>query len=245
MNPTILRTNATPVYDFLSLLHASLDSGDSLSGKRILDCGAGGPLPPLSIFAECGMTAVGIDISDTQLEKAKTYAAQHGLSIDLRQADMRSLPFEDASFDYVYEHYSMCHLSKADTARAISEMHRVLKPGGIAFLGVVSQDCWPGSEYGEERAPGERWMIEAGEDVCHSLFDDDEALRLLSEWEIAFRKKDCTFFGAPDVSEDAWMALYGEAPMPCTQEEWAAHYARREHFYQYVHHYFYLEKPEV
>jgi ubiquinone/menaquinone biosynthesis C-methylase UbiE len=32
----------------------------------------------------------------------------------------------------------MCHLSKADTARAVSEMHRVLKPGGLGFLGVIS-----------------------------------------------------------------------------------------------------------
>ena len=245
MNPIILRTNATQVYDLLSILHASLDSGDSLRGKRILDCGAGGPIPPLAIFAEQGMEAVGIDISDAQLEKAKTCAAQRGLSIDLQRADMRSLPFEDASFDVVYEHYSMCHLPKADTACAIAEMRRVLKPEGIAFLGVVSQDCWPGSDHGEERAPGERWMIENGEEVCHSLFDDEEAIQLLSDWDIAFRRKECFFFGAPEISQEEWMALHGEAPLTVDRNEWAAQYENRDRFYQYVHHYFYLEKPSA
>lgn len=36
------------------------------------------------------------------------------------------MPFEAETFDYVYEHYSMCHLSKKDTALAIDEMYRVL-----------------------------------------------------------------------------------------------------------------------
>ena len=52
MNPTILRTNAPAVYQFLCILNASLESGENLRGKKILDCGAGGPVPPLAIFAE-------------------------------------------------------------------------------------------------------------------------------------------------------------------------------------------------
>lgn len=242
MNPTILRTNATAVYRFLSILHASLDDGDSFAGKKILDCGAGGPIPPLAIFAEQGLDAFGIDISESQVAKALEFADQTDLPIHLQQGDMRHLPFEDDTFDYVYEHYSMCHLSKADTVTAIAEMKRVLKPGGIAFLGVVSQDCWPLSSYGEERSPGERWMIEGGEETCHALFTDEESDRLLAAWDIAFKEKVISFVGGTSITEEEWKALYPEAPTPCSREEWAARYSKRTNLCKYVHAYYYLEK---
>lgn len=243
MNPTILRTNATAVYRFLSILHASLDAGDSLTGKKILDCGAGGPVPPLAVFAEQGLDAYGIDISHVQVSKAQEFAAQSNLSIQLQTGDMRQMPFDDDTFDYVYEHYSMCHLTKADTAIAIEEMKRVLKPGGIAFLGVVSQDCWPLSSYGEERSPGERWMIEGGEETCHALFTDQESDQLLAAWDIAFKEKAIAYVGGEQVSEDAWKALHPEAQRECSLVNWMEQYPERTRLFRYVHTYYYLEKP--
>jgi len=245
MNPTILRTNATAVYRFLSILYASLEPEGRLLGKKILDCGAGGPVPPLAIFAEQGMDAHGIDISESQILKARAFAERTGLPIHLQVADMRSIPFGDNTFDYAYEHYSMCHLSKADTAKAIAEIHRILKPGGIAFLGLVSQDCWPLSFFGEERSPGERWMVEGGSEVCHSLFTDEEAAGLLPAWDIAFAEKMITSTDGATLSETQWEALHGEAPAPCTLEKWMAMYPKRESMCQYVHTYYYLEKPTV
>jgi len=242
VNPTILRTNATAVYRFLSVLHASLDKGASFAGKKILDCGAGGPVPPLAIFAEQGLDAYGIDISESQIAKAQEFSRQTGLTIHLQQGDMRRIPFEDNTFDYVYEHYSMCHLSKADTAVAISEMRRVLKPEGIAFLGVVSQDCWPLSSYGEERAPGERWMIEGGEETCHALFTDEESDQLLAAWDIAHKEKAVSFVGGESLAEEEWEALYPEAPATCSREEWTAQYTKRTNLCKYVHAYYYVEK---
>ena len=242
MNPTILRTNATAVYRFLSILHTSLAKGDSFTGKKILDCGAGGPVPPLAIFAEQGLDAYGIDLSENQVAKAKAFIEQSGMSIHLQTGDMRQIPFDDDTFDYVYEHYSMCHLSKADTAAAISEMKRVLKPGGIAFLGVVSQDCWPLSSYGEERSPGERWMIEGGEETCHSLFTDQESDQLLASWDVAFKEKAIAYVGGEALSEEDWEALHPDAPSACSLSEWKAQYEQRANLCKYVHTYYYLEK---
>ena len=216
MNPTMLRTNATAVYRFLSILHASLDKGDSFAGKNILDCGARGPVPPLAIFAEQGLGAYGIDISENQVAKARAFVKRRGLSIHLQTGDMRQIPFDDNTFDYVYEHYSMCHLSKEDTAAAIAEMKRVLKPGGIAFLGVVSQDCWPLSSYGEERSPGERWMVEGREETCHSLFSDQESDQLLAAWDVAFKAKAIAYVGGEALSEEEWEGLHSEALATCS-----------------------------
>ncbi len=89
----------------------------------------------------------------------------------------------------------MCHLSKQDTAIAVGEMRRVLKPNGLCFLGVISTDCWPKSLFGEEREPGEYWGEEDGKsNVLHSMFTDQEANELVSEWEVVSKEKQVRYF---------------------------------------------------
>ena len=243
MSPIILRTNATAVYRFLSLMNAQLEEDESLAKKRILDCGAGGPIPPLALFAEQGMACVGIDVSERQLESARAFAERTDLTIDLQQADMRSLPFPDASFDYVYEHYSMCHLNAADTRRTIGEMRRVLKPGGLAFLGVISNESWPLSAYGEERNPGEYWMVEGGEETLHGLFSDEASDALVANWELLAKEKAVLHVGGRDISKEQWAALHGEAPRPCSLGEWNAQYGQRRSFFCRVQSYYVVRKP--
>ena len=104
MKPIILRRNASPVYSFLSLMN-DVNEEDSLAGKKILDCGAGGVLPPLSLFAPFGMALFGIDSSEAQLEKAEAFLKKNAIVAVLQKGDMRELPFEDETFEYVYEHY--------------------------------------------------------------------------------------------------------------------------------------------
>lgn len=66
----ILRTNAIPVYGFLSRIAAALPEGETLTGRTILDCGAGGPVPPSALFCQHGLQTWGIDASQAQLERA-------------------------------------------------------------------------------------------------------------------------------------------------------------------------------
>jgi len=55
------------------------------------------------------------------------------LSADVREADAESLPFPDASFDFVWS-WGVIHHS-SDTGRVIAEIARVLRPGGrLAFM---------------------------------------------------------------------------------------------------------------
>ena len=122
MEKIVLRSNATPVYAFLSMLEERRARDEAPPGKKVLDCGAGGPLPPLTLFHQHGYETCGIDISDTQLAQAREFCEQHQINLDMRKGDMRALPFDDGAFDYVYEHYAMCHLNKADTAKAVNEM---------------------------------------------------------------------------------------------------------------------------
>jgi ubiquinone/menaquinone biosynthesis C-methylase UbiE len=245
MENVILRTNAIPVYGFLSFINARHPQREISQRSKILDCGAGGPLPPLALFHRHGFEAWGIDASDKQLEKARQYCKQQGIELYLRAGDMRRIPFEDETFDYVYEHYSMCHLSKRDTALAVNEMYRVLKPQGLCFLGVISVDSWPKSLFGQEKMPGEYWGEEGGDDpTLHSMFSDEEADELVSAWEIVSKEKQIRYLreAAREISLEEWMALQKEAKGRRSQEAWQARYASRTNMFQYAHLYFLLKK---
>lgn len=74
----------------------------------------------------------GFDLSPAMVELARARAEELSLDIELRVADATALPYEDASFDTVVCTYSLCAIP--DPAAAISEMRRVLRPGGRVLL---------------------------------------------------------------------------------------------------------------
>ena len=246
MQEIVLRPNAIPVYGFLSTIRAREEREDAPPGGSILDCGAGGPVPPLALFHQQGFDAWGIDTSWEQVEKSRRFCQAHGVELNLGQADMRQIPFEDESFDYVYEQYAMCHLSKAGTGAAVREMHRVLRAGGLCLLGVISADTWPKSLFGEEQAPGEYWGEEGGENlVRHSVFADEEAGALTSGWEVVSKKKHIRYLrdAAEELSLEAWMTLREETDERVSSDAWREHYEHRKDMLRYVHLYYVLEKP--
>jgi SAM-dependent methyltransferase len=246
MKNIVLRTNAIPVYGFLSVILARQPQGEALPQRKILDCGAGGPIPPLALFHQHGFEGWGIDTSEKQLDQARQFCREQGIGLHLHRGDMRCIPFEDETFDGVYEHYSMCHLSKRDTALAVSEMYRVLKRRELCFLGVISADTWPKSFFGQEREPGEYWSKEDGDELTlHSMFTDREADELVSAWEIVSKEKRIGYLreAAGEMSLEAWLGLYEEAGERYSREDWRAQYESRTNAFQYAHLYFFLRKP--
>lgn len=79
-----------------------------------------------------GSRVTGVDLSKEMLEIARQRAGELGSAVDLREGDAHSLPFEEARFDAVVCTYSLCNIP--DTDRALSEMWRVLRPGGRLIL---------------------------------------------------------------------------------------------------------------
>src|SRR5262245_58377255 len=71
---------------------------------------------------------VGIDLSPAMLAAARDTARLSGREVDLQVGDGQALNFADESFDTVVVTLSLCAIP--DEGRAISEMVRVLKPGG-------------------------------------------------------------------------------------------------------------------
>ena len=74
----------------------------------------------------------GIDLSETMLEQGSSNCADAGASVSLALADACDLPFEDAYFDIVLNYGAINGYS--DVRGALSEMYRVLKPGGTIVL---------------------------------------------------------------------------------------------------------------
>ena len=81
-------------------------------------------------FAQAGARLTGIDLTERAVEHTRRRFDLFGLKSDLRVADAEALPFLDESFDWVYS-WGVLHHSP-DTAKGVSEVLRVLRPGGSA-----------------------------------------------------------------------------------------------------------------
>ncbi len=108
-------------------------------GARGLDlgCGQGWYLAELT---RLGYRVDGADYSAGQLEKAAQHLAERGCGpARFVQADAQALPFEDASYDFVYTVNAMHHiLSPEAQANAFREVVRVLRPGGVLVLHEIN-----------------------------------------------------------------------------------------------------------
>jgi ubiquinone/menaquinone biosynthesis C-methylase UbiE len=104
-------------------------------GMRVLDiaCGTGEPAISIAELLASNGEVVGVDISPAPLKIAGERATQHGLTnVAFQQADAHELPFPDNSFDRITSRLGAMFFS--DLPRALSEMHRVLKPTGRVIL---------------------------------------------------------------------------------------------------------------
>ncbi len=129
----------------------------SAGGKRILEIGVGAGTDFIQWLRQ-GADAYGIDLSVESLALTRQRIAAEGPAIPdasaylrddlppaerrLQVGDAERLPFADGSFDLVYS-YGVIHHSP-NTAAAVAEIHRVLRPGGQARVMIYHVPSWTG-----------------------------------------------------------------------------------------------------
>ena len=123
-------------------------AGD-IRGKRCLDVGTGtGEIAfHVARTAGEGSTVVGVDITPRMLELAERKESELDLpvKIDWQVGDALDLQFPDGSFDLVTSGYMLRNV--CDIQKAVSEMHRVLAPGGKVIVAELSRVKRYGRKY--------------------------------------------------------------------------------------------------
>jgi 2-polyprenyl-3-methyl-5-hydroxy-6-metoxy-1,4-benzoquinol methylase len=116
-----------PYWKALSLLRQS-----DLKDKRVLDCGCGSGYYSIQLAA-LGALVHGVDISRSGIELARRRASPYGFEkkVSFSISSLEQLPFGENSFDFLF---GMDILHHVDLVRAIPELKRILKPGGIAVF---------------------------------------------------------------------------------------------------------------
>jgi SAM-dependent methyltransferase len=156
------------------------DLADLQPGERVLDVACGTGVWALHAAARVGPhgRVAGLDINPDMLAVARR--KQNAGAVEWREGSADALPFDDASFDLV-----CCQLGLMffpDRVAALSEMRRVLVPGG-RFVGMV----WGRMEHcPSQMAVTKAWTRRIGPDAAggfhfqHVLADKDEVAGLLA-----------------------------------------------------------------
>lgn len=101
-----------------------------IAGKDVLEYGCGTGEASVD-SARAGARMSGIDISPEAVRQGQARAAKAGVTVDFQVMDAQALTFPDQSFDLVFGRAILHHL---DLVRSMTEISRVLRPGGTAIF---------------------------------------------------------------------------------------------------------------
>lgn len=126
--------------DLRLLYRAAAEIGRQPAGSRILDIPCGGGVALRGLAPGQGVEYVAADIAQTMLDRTTRAAAERGVADQVvpQLADVGDLPFAADSFDLVVS-FTGLHCFP-DPARAVIEMARVLKPGGVLTGSALLND---------------------------------------------------------------------------------------------------------
>ncbi len=126
-----------------------------VKGKDILEFGCGAAQWSISL-AKAGARPVALDLSEKQLEHARSLMIEAGVDFPILHASAEEVPLPDESFDIVFCDYGA--MTFGDPYATVPEAARLLRPGGLlAFCGAtpVIEMCYAeDSDHPSETAAG-------------------------------------------------------------------------------------------
>jgi SAM-dependent methyltransferase len=120
-----------------------------------LACDMGcGPGQVARYLHEQGVEVCGVDLSPTMVERARCLTP----GVEFRQGNMLALDIPDETWAGITAFYSLIHIPRGDLARVLSELRRVLRPGGLLLVSF---------HIGEDSIHLDEWW---GQQVCVDFF---------------------------------------------------------------------------
>jgi ubiquinone/menaquinone biosynthesis C-methylase UbiE len=198
--------------------------------ERALDagCGSGAWLLPLADRLSGG-SVVGLDLSNGMLSDIRDQVNKYS-NVELSVGNVEDLQFIDESFDLVMANFMLYHVS--DINRALQELKRVLKPGGILMAATNSQlsmgtlweihmACQRKASIPEDivlrSVPNVRFSLENGSDflrphfqwfeskVLYDVLKFTESQPLMDYYSSGFMKHGDT---DNQISDEQWQCVY-------------------------------------
>ena len=104
-----------------------------MRGKKMLELGCG-PGNFSVWLAKQGADVSAIDIGPEIVKAANRLAKINCANCEFSQGDMKSLDFDNSTYDAVIGLMVLHHLSEANVVKTLQECHRILRPGGVAVF---------------------------------------------------------------------------------------------------------------
>ena len=157
--------------------------------ERVLDLGCGAGRHAMYL-AESGFKTYGADISDTGLRLTKKRLESRKMEAEIIKCDMKSMPYIQSCFDAVVCVQTIYHQKLKGIQETVSEIHRILKEGGLLLANFHSKRS---SKYGKGIEVEENtFMQENGPEkgVLHHFFDENELRALLGHFRVDFEVRE-------------------------------------------------------
>lgn len=190
----------------------------------VLDVSTGAGHTALT-FAPHVTRVIACDLTPQMLDAARKLANERGIAnVEFKPADAHSLPFEENMFDLVTNRIALHHYT--DARKALAEMARVCKPGGIVVLddNIVPPDKQTAgsiNHFEKLRDPSHNWaypsarlaamMSEVGLKIEHSetmskeMEFDPWADRMGASAETKAKLRQMLLADAPTATREFWM----------------------------------------
>jgi SAM-dependent methyltransferase len=157
-----------------------------VSGKtRMLDLGCGIGRHAL-LFAAHGFTVDALDLSQVGVETLQHLAQERGMTVRAQVGDALQLPYAYAAFDAVLAYHVISHTDSQGIVAIVSELLRVLAPGGEFFVTLCSKASPAYRQLGDpiidENTTMKMQEPEIG--VPHFCADMEIVRRLFSDFEL-------------------------------------------------------------
>jgi len=174
--------------------------------KKVLDLGFGTGRHTI-FLAKNGFQVYGIDVSKEGLKITKKRSEEKGLNAKLCIADMHKLPYRGNFFNGIIAVYVIEHNTYNGLLKSLSEVRRVLKPGGIFATTLLTKNDYKFG-IGEEIEPGtfinSKDPIES--EVPHRFSTREEVDFLFAEYEVVSieEKKELESIISPGNTNCRW-----------------------------------------